>query len=690
MARRHTPGQLGLFLPETDWRMPTELPDLRGRKIVAIDSETRDLGLASKRGPGWALGPHGYICGVSWAAEGSVGYAPTAHPDSECFPLDNVMRWLDDLFRSGTRIVLHNGPYDIGWFGAHGVAPPVSMEDTLAACVMIDETTKGFDLDSCCERNGVPGKDKRMLADAVEAFGGDRSRPVADLWRVPARYAGVYAEADTLATLALWGQVEGQLRAQDVWDAYRTEIDLIPMVVAMRRRGIRIDTEAAMRTADEFRALSRQALERVGEVMSLRRPATLEEARSPQVLERWFRSEKIPFPKTESGKQGSFAAEWMEKYNHPLPQAIVAVRKYEEAASKFVENFLLGYSHRGRVHSEVHQFLSEEGGTRSHRFSYSDPALQQMPSPDKDPREDDPDLPPGNKKGALIYDRAVGTKIRGLFLPEEEEFWVANDYSQQEPRITVHFAAACRIPGVEEALERYRNNPRTDYHTMVSEMTGLVRPRAKILNLALTYGKGLAATAEELGVSLDEAKQIMDLYFDRLPFIKPLEEMSRRLASQRGYIRLIDGARVHYNNWEGGYMDKEARAEAKRNGHRLDACLIDVARERQKIPGHPWATQRLRRADTRKGLNNLVQGSAARQTKKAMLEMWRQGILPLIQMHDELGASCATQQQAIQVAEIMRTAVPLLVPVIVDTEVGTNWGNAKMTWERAEEYRRAA
>jgi DNA polymerase-1 len=252
-------------------------------------------------------------------------------------------------------------------------------------------------------------------------------------------------------------------------------------------------------------------------------------------------------------------------------------------------------------------------------------------------------------------------------------------------------AAACKLPGVESALESYRNNARTDYHTMVAEMTGLVRPKAKILNLALTYGKGLKATAEELGVSLEEAKAMMETYFNRLPFIKPLEDLCKRMAANRGYIRLIDGARVHYNDWEGGWIDWEEKQEAIAKGKRLDACSLEEARERQKDPEHPWSKTRLRRADTRKALNNLVQGSAARQTKKAMLMMWQEGIIPLIQMHDELGASCATEEQANRVAEIMRTAVPLLVPVVVDTEVGESWGTAKLSWKEAEEkYGRAA
>lgn len=676
MAKGVIIDQLGLFRPESSWTAPTELPDLRNRKIIAVDMEGKDDGLNNDIGPGWALGPMGYIAGVSWTAEGSKGYASIRHPDTpEQFPLENVMRWLDDHFRSGVKIVFHNSPYDLGWFGCYGVAPPVNLEDTLPACVMDDETKRRYSLDTCCERYGVEGKDERLLREAVTAYGGDPKRPQAHLWRLPARYVGPYAEQDTQSTLDLWKQVEPRLISQGVWDAYRTEIELIPMVIAMRRRGIRVDVDRALRTAEEFREVSARGLKEVGELLNLRRPATIEEIRSPAFLERHFTEQRIPYPKTPSGKQGSFSIDWMEKHEHPLPRAVTIAKKYEEGASKFIDNYILGYCHRGRVHSEIHQFLSDDGGTRSHRFSYSDPPLQQAPSPDKDPRDSEKNL---------IWELAMGSKFRCCFLPEPGERWVANDYSQQEPRITVHFAALTKQPGVETALESYRNNARTDYHTMVAEMTGLVRPRAKILNLALTYGKGKKATAEELGVSMEEAEQIMAVYFDRLPFIKPLEETSKRLASSRGYIRLIDGARVHYPDWEGGWMDYEEKKEAISLGLRLDPCSMEEAERRKRDPRHPWNRTKLRRADTRKALNNLVQGSAARQTKIAMLMMWKEGILPLIQMHDELGVSCGTEAEAQRVAEIMRTAVPLLVPVVVDTEVGDSWGTAKLSWADAE------
>lgn len=670
--RKYREGQLGLFKPETRWTVPTELPDLRGRPLVAIDTEGKDDGLLHGKGPGWALGPMGYTAGVSWAAEGSQGYAPVRHPDTENFAPENVWRWLDDLFRSGTRVVMHNSPYDIGWLGCYGVAPPDNLEDTLAACVQLDETHYKYSLDACCARAGIPGKDESLLRDAVEAFGGDRNKPKEHLWRLPAQYVGPYAEQDAVATLELWRQTEGALRAQDVWDAYKTETDLVPMTVAMRRRGVRIDTDLAERTKVEFRAASQTALEEIGELLGLGRAASMEEIRSPRQMEQWFSREKIGYPRTAKTGQGSFSAKWMKTHQHPLPRACVMASQFEEAAHKFIENFMLGFSVRGRIHAEIHQFLSDDGGTVSHRLSYSEPPLQQMTSPDKDPRDE---------QGQLIWEKAIGTKIRLCFLPEKGKLWLASDYSQQEPRLTVHFASVCNARGAQAAVDRYIDQPRTDYHRMVAEMTGKPRPVAKILNLAMTYGKGKHSTAEELGVELSEAERIIAEYHERLPFIKALEEIAKRRANDRGFIRLIDGARMHYNSWEGGWVDWDERRAAEAAGKRMTPCSREEALERQADPDHPWSKTRLRRADTRKALNNLIQGSAARQTKRAMREMWRAGYTPLLQMHDELDNDVDSPEQVREIERIMIETTPLVVPTVVDSEVGPNWGQAKMSWD---------
>jgi len=668
---RQQAGQLGLFRPESDWVRTRELPDLRGRPVVALDCETKDIGLIKGLGAGWAYGygsfrGGGYICGVSWATEGSSGYAPIIHPDSDCFDHNTVMRWVTDLAKSGTRLLFHSASYDYGWLKEGGAdLSSAAIDDSLAACVLVEENEFSYRLDDCCKRIGLPGKDMRLLEDAVEWAGGKRSEARANIWQLPADLAGPYGETDAVQTYQLWGQTELPLRTQELTGAYETEMGLVPMIVAMRKRGIRINERRVREFMAEFRAARDEMLMQVGELLELGRAATMEEIRSPRQMEIWHEREHIAFPRTAKAKQGSFQKEWMEKHPHPLPRACAMADMYDESASKFLENYLLSYSVKGRIHAEIHQYRDTTGGTRSHRFSYSEPPLQQMPSPDKDPKI------------------GIGIKIRSCFEPEEGERWCALDYSQQEPRLTVHFAAKVNAIGAQTAVARYIDNPRTDYHAMVAEMTERPRPVAKILNLAMTYGKGKRSLAEELGVSLQEAEAILVDYHRRLPFIKSLEDKCKVAAGSRGYIRLIDGARMHYPQWEGGWIDWDVRKDAEMRGKKLTPCSREEAEARQADPEHPWSKTRLRRADTRKSLNNLIQGSAARQTKRAMLAMWREGIVPMIQMHDEVGISTAEERVALRAQTIMIETTPLVVPTIVDFEVGPTWGEAKKSWAEA-------
>lgn len=667
MAKRSTPGQLGLFRPDSDWTPPSGLPDLRGRPLVALDTETKDEGLNNNRGPGWAYGASGgHICGVSWAAEGSAGYAPVRHPDTECLDEDVVKDWVRALLRSGTRVVFHNAGYDLGWLGTWLGEPvqPEPLEDTAAMAVMIDENMRSYSLDSVCEWLGVPGKDQELLEKAAHAYGTDAK---AGLWRLPARYVGPYATQDTVATLGCARQMQPMLEAQGLQEAYRLECDLIPMIVAMRRQGIRVDLDEADRLLTQFRHERDVRLKIITEHLQIGRAVTVDDVRSSQFLERIFTAEGIRFPRTEKTKKGSFQGDWMEVMDHWLPKNIVRALRWNDAADKFVQNFVIDHAHRGRIHGEIHQFRTDDGGTRSHRFSYSAPPLQQMTSPD------------GGKAGRRSEgeSKIIGKAVRGMFLPERGERWLSADYSSQEPRLTVHFAAEIRATGVDAVVQQYLDNPRTDYHQVVADMVDRPRPVAKILNLAMTYGKGAKATAEELGVSLAEGKEILEGYHRMLPYIKALEDTCKRRAAERGYIRLIDGARMHYNKWEGPYMDAEAREYARQGGHRLDPCSREEAERRQENPEHPWARARLRRADTRKALNNLVQGSAARQTKIAMREIWRAGETPLLQMHDEVCLSVRERRQVDLVQSIMVSAVKLRVPVVVDAELGNTWATAK-------------
>jgi putative DNA primase/helicase len=339
----------------------------------------------------------------------------------------------------------------------------------------------------------------------------------------------------------------------------------------------------------------------------------------------------------------------MTRHEHWLPQLIVKADKYNNAAVNFLQSYILDQVVRGRVHPEINPHRGEQGGTRSLRFSYSNPPLQLMPA----------------------HNEELAPLIRGVFLPEEGEVWAKPDLSQQEFRFVCHYAARHNLSKAREAVERYRHDPATDFHRFVSEMTGIERQSAKNTNFAKVFGAGVRKFAQMIFKPENEARVLYERYDNELPFVSELAKLCQRAARRDGFLTLYDGARRHFDKFApGGKWSKG-----------LGPCEEDEAIRRVTDPNHPWYRRQLWRSDVHKALNALIQGSAARHTKLWMLACWREGIVPLLQMHDSLDCSISSPEQAEIVARLGCEAVTLEVPMKVELAYGRNWGDAKHTWE---------
>jgi DNA polymerase I-like protein with 3'-5' exonuclease and polymerase domains len=644
----------------SEWRAPTELPDLRRAGIIALDTETNDEGLRADLGSAWPR-RGGYICGVSVAyrADGEIRahYFPIRHPDSQNFDPTQVFTWVKDLAASGVRIVTQNGPYDWGWLRTDGgilMPPSDRLEEIGALATIVDENRYTYSLDALCDWRGLPGKDETLLVEAVKALGvkvsKKKHRPQAHIWRLPARYVGHYAEADPVATLALFENLNPILDKEGTRAAYRLEVDLLPMVLEVRRRGIRVDTAKAEQARDLILQKRDQKCAELSEKLGVN--VSMEEIGRTKWLAATFDRLKISYPRTEKGNPSFTAGNtgWMPKHPHWLPQLIVKAKKYNNAAVNVLEAYILGYVVNGRIHAEIHPHRGESDGTKSFRFSYSDPPLQLMPSRDKE----------------------LAPVIRGAFLPEDGEHWADADVSQQEFRHLVHCAVAQDLRKAKEAAERYLNDPDTDFHRLVAELTGLERELAKAVNFAKIYGAGIEKFAAMIGKREAEARTIYARYDREFPFVHQLAKRCEYIAARQGYLELYDGARRHWDSWE-------APAVAWTKG--MGPCSREEAERRVADPNHPWYRRRLRRADTYTALNALIQGSAARQTKLWMRAVWHEGIVPLLQMHDALECSVSSREQAELVARLGEEAVQLAAPMRVDLKFGRSWGSAKHRWE---------
>ena len=643
----------------TDWISPTELPDLRGVRLIALDTEIKDERLTADMGSGWPFSA-GYICGVciAYRAGNEIRshYFPLRHPDTANFDPVQLYQWLRDLVASGVRVVTQNGVFDWGWLRTEaGISMPPGerIEELGALATIIDENRFTYGLDALCAWRGLPGKDESLLREAAIALGMKKKgeKPQAYIWQMPAAIVGPYAEQDAASTLAVFESLDPILDREGTRNAYRLECELLPMVLEMRRRGIRVDVDAAERARSSLLTKRDAVLAELSEKLGAN--VSMDEIAGKKWLAETFDRHNIKYPRTEKGNPSFKAGNtgWMTRHPHWLPQLIIKANRYDNAGENFVGKYILDHVVRGRIHAEIHPHRSDDGGTRSLRFSYSDPPLQLMPK----------------------HDQELTSLIRGVFLPEEGEVWASLDQSQQEFRMVAHYAAHHKLSGAQQIVERYRISPDTDFHQFVADLANLERQPAKNANFAKIFGAGVRKFAEMINKPEGEARGIIDKYDHALPFIHRLGRLAERMAQRDGYLTLYGGARRHFDEWfmRGLPWGKGA----------LAPCSRAEAEQRIADPNHPWYRRHaLQRTDTHKALNALIQGSAARHTKLWMRACWREGFVPLLQMHDALECSMSSPEQAARVAQLGADVVNLEVPMLVDVKFGRTWSDAKHTW----------
>jgi DNA polymerase I-like protein with 3'-5' exonuclease and polymerase domains len=626
---------MAMFAPKSEWVPPLELPDITGASKIAIDVETKDPNL-KQNGPGWPT-KDGYIVGYAIAVDGWSGYLPVRHMGGGNLDEKIVSRWLKKVFECPADKIMHNAQYDLGWIRATGFTVNGRIIDTMVVASLLDENRFSYSLNALAYDLLNKTKSEKGLVEAAREFGID---PKAEMWKMPAMYVGPYAEADAELTLELWNYFSGQLSKEDLWPIANLELDLLPCLVDMTMRGVRVDQDRVERTRDSLLKRERDVLKQIKSVVG-----GDVEIWAAQSLAKAFDKVGIHYPKTEKGAP-SFTKLFLQENQHPLAQLIVEARNLNKTSGTFINTIMKHCHSDGRIHAHINQIRSDDGGTVSGRISMSNPNLQQIPA--RDPE--------------------IGPMIRSLFLPEEGERWAAIDFSQQEPRILVHYAhvygkmRGIELEGAAEFVAAYNEDPSTDFHTMVAEMANIPRKQAKTINLGMMYGMGVNKLSEQLDITVEEAKGIIKQYHDRVPFVKGLMNgVMNRLNEKTsgGSLRSILGRKCRFDLWEPDSFEMNKALPYK------DA--IDAY----------GPTTRLKRAYTYKALNRLIQASAADMTKKAMVDLYKAGHLPMIQIHDEIAMSVKNIDEAHEIARIMTEAVPLDVPSKCDVEIGPSWGEAE-------------
>ena len=666
-----------------------ELSDLNLKDVdtVAIDLETHDPDLKTL-GSG-AIRNNGKVCGIAIAYKEEKLYFPIRHSDSTSqvgkapsnIAPNLVWKVLNKKIFQNKNItkVFHNAMYDVCWIRKEsGLMPRGLLLDTMVAASLIDENRLRYSLDSLAKDYLQETKYKYDLKEKSEASPYFITDPMSNMHKLPYELVKDYAEQDVNLTLKLWNLFEKKIKAplytndkgevKSLSNIFNLETDLFPCLVEMRFKGVRIDVEKAKQVGIKLKKRS----DNIIKIIKKRTGIKIDMWAAASIKKLLDKLKIKDYEETPKSKMPQLPKDYLQTHENRFLRFIAKARECDKAQSAFIEG-LLKYVHKGRIHAEINQIRSEFKGTVTGRFSMSNPNLQQIPA-----------------KGL------IGKKMRELFLPEEGHRWGSFDYSQQEPRLVVHYALKNKLPGADILGDAYNKDPATDFHKIVAEMAGITRTTAKTINLGLFYGMGKLKLAAQLNLDKDEARKLFNNYHSKVPFVRNLSQGLQDFGTRTQLIYTLEDRFCRFNKWEP--KDKKWNNKkriftiTRKEGEEwIEKAVPILTREEAEKDYHSERAKSIEASDpqllefegryqpafTYKALNKLIQGSAADTIKKAMVLLFKAGIIPQIQIHDELCISIKNKEEAVKVKNIMENAVRLAVPNKVDYAVGLNWGNIK-------------
>ncbi len=638
-----------------NWKPVKEFPNLTGASFLALDPETKDPELL-EAGPGWARGV-GHLIGVSVATKDAAWYFPMRHevqPELNMDP-DKVLAWCKDNFVTDIPKVFANAQYDVGWLAQEGITVNGKCYDVQTAERLLDETKFNYSLEAIATQYVGEGKVSNELYEwLARAYGGKPDgKQRANMYRSPPSLAGPYAEGDARLPFDIFRKQWKLLKVARLLEVFDIETRLIPLLVKMRMRGVNISEEKAI--------IARQGLQQ--EIKQLQQSLNEEAGFTVNVssshdLQRLFKKEKIEIEYTAKGNP-SFQAVWLENCPSLSASKIVNIRKYKKVISTFIEGAILNKHINGRVYTSFRPL-----GAITGRFSSANPNLQNIPSRDK----------------------KLGPLVRAMFIPDEGyPSWIKMDYSSVEFRVFAHFIQDLTL------LEAYNNNPLTDFHKVVEDMVGGGLPRVayKTLSFSRMYGGGVNTITTQMAhnfvreqlVELIKkfgapvlsnppeqlARLIMNLYDEKFPAVDTALKNASTIAQETGEMRTLLGRRVTYNKWE-----------PIRGRNTIGLPYSSAASK--------WGRNNIRRAKTYKALNVYNQGTSADIMKAAMVAAYESGLFdddklgpPHLTVHDELDESYHPDlhKYFLELKVMMEETTKLSVPLIVEADLGPDWGSVK-------------
>ena len=610
---------------KSEWLHPTEFPSMKGRQVVAIDLETCDTELI-KMGPGWAR-KIGKVIGIAISSGDFTAYYPIAHDGGGNMDKDVVLKYIKSVCEDESiQKVFHNAQYDIGWLSVLNIEDKGYIHDTMIAAALLNENRYSYTLNSMVHEYLGEYKDEKVLKAKAEELG---INPKSEMYKLPAEFVGEYAEADAFLTFRLHEKLMLEIKNDALETVYDMECRLIRVIFNMTKRGVRIDMDRAEELKKKLYAKEKNYLKRIKEITG--NDVQVWAARS---VAQAFDDVNLEYPRTELGAP-SFTQTFLETHSHELPRMITKARVLNKLQGTFIDG-IKRHIYNGRLHAHINQIRGDSGGTVTGRFSMYAPNLQQMPIRNE-----------------------FGSELRKIFIPEQGEYWLSADYSQQEPRILTHFAILNKNKGAEDVQDAFIKG--LDFHRQTAEMAGIPRRLAKTIGLGVMYGMGYKKLAVDLDISPAEAKEMLKEFRAKVPFMQGMLEDVMNRANKVGTIRTYLGRKCRFDLYEPSWYDPGVFHKA-----------LPLKQAQAEYGGQ------IKRAGTYKALNRLIQGTAADQTKKAMVDVYENlGIIPLIQVHDELNCSVKSDKEAKDIKDIMENSMKLEVPSKVDFKTKDNWGDAK-------------
>ena len=437
----------------------------------------------------------------------------------------------------------------------------------------------------------------------------------------PVEIVSEYCLQDVKATWSLYNKLMLLLGDYDL----TTMSDLIKVCLKAKFRGIRLDLKAASELSDKWGCIADESQQLFKQQLNISEEFNIN---SNQQLGPILTKKGIKVPLTAKGNY-SITTEWLEEQGHPMLAQLRRHRKAKKAEKDYIQKIIkyqvvIPEKYREPGVGRMFPTLKPLGATATGRFTS------------------------GGGTGSLelnvlaisSHDAEFGAPVRKLFLPEEGEKIVCCDFSNQEPRLMVHYANLLGCDSVKPVIEKWKANPKMKYHQTVSDMTKLDYDVAKMVTLGLAYDMRAFGLSTKLGISYQAAEKIIQQYFQLLPFMKQLQAICSHSLAKNGYIKTIGGRRLY----------------------------IDL----------PYEWKGELRTQERLAMSKLIQGSGADQVIKSMIEADRRGLKVLMSIHDEIIISSAQPEKDLkELQDCMEHAYEISVPVIAEGGIGDNWGLSK-------------